>query len=161
MGDPLPAIEGLGVYAQPNPHVQDAGRWMLRGIASNERYATRDEKTRLVAAQEGLGRPESTRAVLIPIRKNAQWWALTQDERRAIFEARSSHISTGLRYLPAVARKLYHCRDLSDTEPFDFLTWFEFAPEDEPHFDNLLAELRASAEWDYVGREVEIRLTRR
>src|SRR2546428_7160638 len=34
-------------------------------------------------------------------------------------------------YLPAIARRLYHCRDLG--EPFDFLTWFEYAPADANH----------------------------
>jgi len=48
---------------------------------------------------------------------------LTQDERREIFEERSRHIATGLEYLPAVARRLHHSRDLGG--PFDFLTWFE------------------------------------
>jgi hypothetical protein len=62
--------------------------------------------------------------------------------------------------LPAVARKLHHCRDLSDSEPFDFLTWFEFAPADELAFDQLLAELRATGEWAFVEREVDIRLVR-
>src|SRR4051812_31125880 len=80
----------------------------------------------------GWAARKSTRAVLIPIRKNAEWWALTQDERRAIFERRSRHIGIGTRYLPAIARRLHHCRDLSHQEPFDFLTWFEFAPSDEP-----------------------------
>jgi hypothetical protein len=50
---------------------------------------------------------------------------------------------------------------LGAPEPFDFLTWFEFAPDDEPAFDRLVAELRASEEWDYVKREVDIRLARR
>ena len=36
--------------------------------------------------------------VLIPIRKNEAWWALAQDERRAIFEERSHHIAIGLEY---------------------------------------------------------------
>jgi hypothetical protein len=61
-------------------------------------------------------------------------------------------------YLPAVARRLHHARDLG--EPFDFLTWFEFAPSHAPAFDALLAELRASEEWRFVEREVEIRLIR-
>jgi hypothetical protein len=63
-----------------------------------------------------------------------------------------------LRYLPAIARRLHHSRDLG--EPFDFLTWFEFAPQDEPAFDDLLAALRATEEWNYVEREVDIRLER-
>ena len=49
---------------------------------------------------------------------------------------------------------------LGDNEPFDFLTWFEFAPSDSQAFDKLVAELRASEEWTYVDREVDIRLVR-
>jgi len=134
--------------------------WVLRGITSNERYVERVEKSQLVSKQQGLGRPESTRAALIPIRKNAAWWTMTQDERRTIFEEQSRHTMIGLRYLPAVARRLHHCRDLSENEPFDFLTWFEFAPTHESEFDELLCELRVSAEWKYVEREVDIRLVR-
>ena len=43
-------------------------------------------------------------------------------------------------------------------EPFDFLTWFEYAPEHEVAFEKLLAQLRASEEWSYVDREIDIRL---
>jgi hypothetical protein len=63
------------------------GVWQLRGVISNERYTERDERDLLVARQQGLGRPEATRAALIPIKKTEAWWALAQDERRAIFEA--------------------------------------------------------------------------
>ncbi|MGZ8095236.1 MAG: chlorite dismutase family protein, partial [Methylosarcina sp.] len=103
---------------------------------------------------------DATCAAFIPIRKNAAWWNLTQDERRAIFEEQSGHIKTSLNYLPAIARRLYHCRDLSENEPFDFLTWFEYAPSDASLFEDLTAELRASLEWAYVDREVDIRLIR-
>ena len=65
-----------------------------------------------------------------------------------------------LKYLPPIARRLHHCRDLSESEPFDFLTWFEYAPEYESAFEDLLTELRASAEWNYVEREVDIRVVR-
>ena len=96
--------------------------------------------------------------MLIPIRKSAAWWALAQDERRAVFEERSGHNAIGMDYLPAVARKLYHSRDLG--EPFDFLTWFEFAESDTAAFDDLLARLRATEEWRYVEAESEVRLVR-
>src|ERR687887_423277 len=79
------------------------------------------------AAQPPLGRPEATRAALIPVRKSEAWWELPHDERRAIFEESSHHIAIGLEYLPAVARRLYHSRELG--EEFDFLTWFEYAPK--------------------------------
>lgn len=154
-------VAGAGANGLPE---RDAAAWVLRGVTSNDRYVTRAEKDQLVARQPSIGRPEATCAALIPIRKSAQWWAMTQDERREIVEERSRHIETGLRYLPAVARRLHHCRDLGhdllEGEPFDFLTWFEFAPEDERAFDELVAALRMTEEWKYVEREVEVRVAR-
>ena len=125
-------------------------------MRSSERYLERAEKDRLVAAQAGLGRADSQCAALIPMRKNDAWWDLAQDERRALFETRSRHIEIGAAYLPAIARRLYHCRDLG--EPFDFLTWFEFHQRDAPAFDELVGRLRDTEEWTYVDREVEIRV---
>ena len=158
--------EGLAMsqrldYVNANITALPAGAsWVLRGATSHERYVTRSEKERLVASQEGLGRAEADCAVLIPIRKNAKWWALTQDERRQIFEEQSHHTQSGMDYLPAIARRLHHCRDLSEAEPFDFLTWFEFSEKDTLGFDKLLARLRSTEEWSYVEREVEVRLVR-
>lgn len=158
-GDSLAVAARLDIVNGPvtNP---DGAAWVLRGVTSNERCATRPEKVQLAAKQVALGRPEATHAALIPIRKSAAWWALTQDERRAIFEDKSHHTQTGLKYLPAVARRLHHCRDLSESEPFDFLTLFDYAPADAPAFEHMVAELRASEEWKYVEREVDIRLVR-
>jgi len=53
---------------------------------------------------------------------------------------------------------LHHGRDLG--EPFDFLTWFEYAPQDAPAFEELVSQLRTTPEWGYVEREIDIRLTR-
>jgi hypothetical protein len=133
-------------------------KWILRGLTSNVRYATAAEITELKSRQPALNRPEATRAALIPIKKSAAWWDLAQDQRRRIFEETSHHNAIGLDYLPAIARRLHHSRDIG--EPFDFLTWFEFAPEHETDFDKLLARLRATSEWTYVEREVDIRLER-
>ncbi len=130
---------------------------MLRGTTSNDGYVTRREHDELLARQEPLGRPHATRAALIPVRKSASWWELSQDERRAIFEERSRHIATGLEYLPAVARRLHHCREVPG-EPFDFLTWFEYAPEHIDAFEALVWRLRSTEEWTYVEREIDIRL---
>jgi chlorite dismutase len=158
IGIPLPSVRRVEMVTGDN--ASPDATWLLRGITSNERYVTRDEKTQLLAAQRGLARPEATHAALIPIRKNPAWWALPQDERRAIMEERSHHTRIGLNYLPAVARRLHHCRDLGPNEPFDFLTWFEFAPEYAVAFDRLLDELRATDEWHFVDRETEVRLRR-
>jgi chlorite dismutase len=108
--------------------------------------------------QDPLGRPESTRAALIPITKSEAWWDLAQDERRRIFEESSHHVATGLEYLPEIARRLRHGRDLG--EPFDFLTWFEFAPEHAAALEELVLRLRATEEWTYVEREIDLRLAR-
>jgi len=145
--------EGAAIVPVPSEAV-----WILRGVTSNERYATRAEHEALAARQREPGRPEATAAALIPIRKSAEWWALSQDEREAIFAERSAHIATGLAYLPAIARRLHHGRDLG--EPFDFLTWFDYAPGDADAFEELVGRLRATEEWSYVAREVDIRLTR-
>jgi hypothetical protein len=158
-GAPLAQVNRVDVVADGGP-VAASSSWCLRGITSNDRYVTRTEKAALLASQPGLGRPEATRAALIPIRKSDTWWALTQDERRAIFEEQSAHIRIGMKYIPAVARRLHHCRDLGGSEPFDFLTWFEYSSAHAEAFDALLEELRGSAEWRYVDREVDIRLVR-
>jgi hypothetical protein len=154
---PRLAIEHSQVAALPV-----GAAWLLRGVTSNQRYTSRAQQTKLAAVQPPLGRPEATCGALIPITKSAAWWSLAQDERERFFSAPPpadlDHTAIGMHYLPAIARQLLHGRDLG--EPFDFLTWFEFAPSDAPAFDELLARLRATEEWAYVEREVEIRVSR-
>lgn len=157
VGTVLPSAARLDVVEGPGP-ADPVARWTLRGFTSNERYVERRERVALTGAQPPLGRPEATCAALIPVRKSDAWWELPQDERRAILEQRSRHIAVGLEYLPAVARRLHHSRDLG--EEFDFLTWFEFAPPAYDAFEELVARLRSTEEWGYVEREVDVRLTR-
>jgi hypothetical protein len=64
-----------------------------------------------------------------------------------------------------LSARLIQWRSRRSTQPFgimslDFLTWFEYAPEYEPGFEELLRDLRASPEWKYVDWEVDIRLAR-
>lgn len=132
-------------------------RWSLAGSTSNLRYTTSTERRRLQERQAGLDRAEARCAALIPIAKSDAWWAMAQDERLAIY-ADSRHTQIGMDYLPAIWRRLHHSRDLG--EPFDFLTWFDYAPEHEAVFDRLLYRLRATQEWTYVTREIDIRLER-
>jgi len=159
-GDPLPAAKRLELASSPTASPDRQAAWVLRGITSNERYVVREERTEIVAKQLPLGRTETTRAALIAIRKNDAWWALTQDERLDIFRNQSHHTRIGMQHCPELARRLHHCRDLSDHEPFDFLTWFEYTPAQEETFNRLVAGLRAIEEWKYVEREVDIRLAR-
>jgi len=156
-GPPLAKASHLEVSLGLKTTPQHAA-WILRGITSHERYATRSEHDRLAAVQPPLERAGATGAALIPIAKSAEWWELPQDERRAILEEDSHHIAIGLEYLPAIARRLYHCRDLG--QPFDFLTWFEYSPSDAASFEQLVTRLRRTREWEYVEREIDIRLAR-
>lgn len=160
-GETLPRVAAVSIITSEAialPLLPSTTAWRLAGVTSHLRYTNRAEKEQLDAQQAGLGRPEASCAALIPIRKTAAWWNLTPEERREIFEDKSHHIAGTLKYLPAIARQLFHSRDLA--EPFDFLTWFEFAPEHTALFDELVAMLRATEEWSYVEREVDIRLLR-
>ena len=156
-GEPIESVSHLKKV--PGNLVQsETGIWTLKGIISNLRYTEKEDKDKLVAIQEDLGRPDATLAAFIAIRKSEAWWNLAQDERRKIMENKSQHTQTGMKYLPAIARKLFHSRDIGET--FDFLTWFEYAPADADAFEELLAALRKTEEWNYVDREIDIRLVK-
>ncbi|KJC58398.1 chlorite dismutase [Bradyrhizobium sp. LTSPM299] len=160
-GETLPKVAALSIVASEAialPLLPSQTSWRLAGVASHLRYTEKAEKEQLAAVQAELGRSEATHAALIPIKKSAAWWDRTQEERRKIFEDKSRHIAGTMKYLPAIARQLYHSRDLG--MPFDFLTWFEFAPEQASLFEELVGQLRATEEWTYVEREVDIRVVR-
>ena len=160
-GDPLPPVTAISITsgaAIALPLLASQTSWRVAGVASHLRYAERAEKAKLEEVQAGLGRAEATCAALIPIRKSSAWWELTPEERRSIFEDKSRHIASTLKYLPAIARQLYHSRDLG--EPFDFLAWFDYAPEHAALFEDLVGELRTTEEWTYVEREVDVRAMR-
>lgn len=61
----------------------------------------------------------STYAIMIPIRKNAEWWNLSTADRVALMK---EHTIPTVAYLKTVKRKLYHSTGISDV---DFLTIFE------------------------------------
>ncbi|MBS0549699.1 MAG: chlorite dismutase family protein [Proteobacteria bacterium] len=155
------SVEGSGLadvaFVDRGTAADAAAAWTLSGVTSNLRYTNAAEKKILDATPSVLAKPGATRGALIPITKSAAWWGMAQDERRAVLEDRSQHIAIGSDYLSVVSRQLVHCRDQEGAQ-FDFLTWFEFAPENEARFDDLLAKLRATPEWGYIEREVELRL---
>lgn len=160
-GDPMPmaaAVDVRNQWVSRSDSTVDVGRsWVLHGVTSNERYVTGAEKRGLLPIQPDLGRGEATSAVMIPMRKNSEWWSLPQDERRNIF-VRSRHNDVGMKALPAIARRLHHCRDLATSGEFDFVTWFEFAPDHRDIFNQLIDSLRTTEEWSYVDHEIEIRM---
>lgn len=66
-------------------------------------------------------------AIVIPIRKDAEWWRLSQDERTALM---LEHTGAAVPYLKTVKRKLYHSSGLDDV---DFITYFETAKMEDFH----------------------------
>ena len=158
-GEPLPFMPALSVIdgdAVSLPLVPSRNAWRLVGVPSS--FATPSAPRSSSSCGPARARPiEATCAALIPIRKSQAWWELTQEERRKIFEDRSHHIASSLRFLPAIARQLYHCRDLG--EPFDFLAWL-FSPAHGSLFEELVAMLRRTEEWTYVEREVDVRVVK-
>ena len=72
-------------------------------------------------------------AIVVPIRKDAEWWITGQDGRT---EMMKEHTEAAMAYLKTVARKLYHSSGLDD---LDFITYFETAKLDD--FNNLIIAL--------------------
>ena len=157
-GVPLKPVTHIEIVHGRANHPSNRASWVLRGLARNTRFFTREERASTDSRRFAANPSASTCAALIPIRKSAEWWSLEAEDRQEIIEARTLHIRQGLRFLPAIARRLLHGRDLG--EPFDVVTWFEYAPRDARIFDELVAALRSSMEWQYVEREIDIRLER-
>jgi len=71
--------------------------------------------------------------VVVPIRKDADWWLMPQDARTTLMK---EHTDATVLYLKTVKRKLYHSSGLDDV---DFITYFETAKLDD--FNNLVTAL--------------------
>lgn len=108
----------------------------------------------LASRQAGLMRSNVTCAALIPIRKTVTWWRHKTSDG---LHSKNGLVIFGLKYQPGVARRVHHSRELG--EPFDFLTWFEYPPEDADAFEKMLVRLRATLEWQYIDLEFAIRLS--
>jgi hypothetical protein len=120
--------------------------------------AVRSELARISSPESGPV------AVLIPIRKNAEWWGLAREQRQALMMggAPHGHLAIGQRYAARIYRRLYHARYLPGSE-WDFLTYFEFPTDATAAFQELLGALRdveQNPEWAFVDREIELWMTR-
>jgi len=71
--------------------------------------------------------------IVVPIRKDAEWWISGQDERTGQMK---EHTDATVAYLKTVKRKLYHSSGLDD---WDFITYFETSKLDD--FNNLVTAL--------------------
>ncbi len=98
-------------------------------------------KKDLQASSEAGGK---SYAIVIPIRKDADWWALDQETRGALMQ---EHTQAALPYINTVKRKLYHSSGLDD---FDFITYFETEKLDE--FHRLIRALEQVKEFRHARR---------
>ena len=71
--------------------------------------------------------------IVVPIRKDAEWWISGQDTRTGLMK---EHTDATVAYLKTVKRKLYHSSGLDD---WDFITYFETSKLDD--FNNLVTGL--------------------
>lgn len=85
-GQPIARVDAIDMIAGVAATPPAGAVWILHGVATNDRYTTRSEKIDLNSKQAPIGRSEATRSALLLLRKRAEWWAFTQDERRKILE---------------------------------------------------------------------------
>lgn len=118
----------------------------LVGVTKPLNYITTDKSGDLnkgLTATSYSG-PDPRYAIMIPVKKSAEWWNLTDAQRLKEIE---THTLPTLQYLVNVKRKLYHSTGLDDT---DFITYFETA--DLVAFNNLLIALARVPENRYHTR---------
>lgn len=118
----------------------------LVGITKPLNYITKDKSKDLNAGLSGATYSgDAPRfAIVIPVKKNAEWWNLTDEQRLKEME---THTTPTLPYLVNVKRKLYHSTGIDDT---DFITYFE--TNDLGAFNNLLLSLASVPENKYHVR---------
>ena len=117
---------------------------IMHGLTKKANYAPGfpDEvKANLKTASEPGPKPY---AIVIPIRKSADWWALDQEKRAVMMK---EHTEAALPYHPTVKRKLYHSTGLDD---LDFVTYFETSKLED--FHNLILSLEKVKEFQYTRR---------
>lgn len=83
-------------------------------------------------------------AIVIPIRKTAEWWGLDQEKRAVMMQ---EHTAATLPFLASVKRKLYHSSGLDD---LDFITYFETSRLED--FHSLVLSLQKLEEFRYTRR---------
>lgn len=118
----------------------------LVGMTKALNYITKDKSPNLNAGLTGATYSDATPryAFVIPVKKNADWWNLTDEQRLKEME---THTLPTLANLVNVKRKLYHSTGLDDT---DYITYFETA--DLGTFNNLMLALAKVPENKYHVR---------
>ena len=136
----------------------------IEGAARNPRYSSAE----MVGYSNRNAPPRrsgrlSRNAIIIPIRKSAEWWQKSTLERHSYFYPHVDHSSASHvkghalaaeKGIGSLFRRVYHNPDgYERANEFDFLTYFECDDEALPVFEHVMANLRdlqQNPEWRYV-----------
>ena len=136
----------------------------IEGAARNPRYSSAEmvNYSNRGAPPRRSGR-SSRNAIIIPIRKTAEWWHKSTLERHAYFYPHVDHASASAvkghamaaeQGIASLFRRVYHNPDgYERANEFDFLTYFECDDDALPVLENVMAALRdvhQNPEWRYV-----------
>jgi hypothetical protein len=136
----------------------------LDGAVRTPRYSSAEMQHYMTrnAAPRRSGRV-SRNAIIVPIRKRADWWQQSTLERHAYFYphvdyssgcAVQGHAQAAEHGIPVLYRRLYHNPDGYHRDgEYDFLTYFECADDALPVFEQVCTALRDTTrnpEWRFV-----------
>lgn len=112
----------------------------LVGVTKPLNYISKEKSPGLNAglSSASYSGPAPRYVIVIPVKKNAEWWNMSPEERLKEMEV---HTTPTLAFLVNVKRKLYHSTGLDDT---DFITYFE--TDDLSAFNNLMLSLASVKE---------------
>jgi hypothetical protein len=107
-------------------------------------------------------------AIIIPVRKTPEWWALDPLDRHSYFYPSRNghgdipgHARAAEAGISSVCRKIYHHPDGHGLAgQYDFIAYFECADEHLATFDEVCRNLRSvdqNPEWKYVEEGPEWR----
>jgi hypothetical protein len=112
----------------------------------------------------------ATNAVIIPMKKTAEWWEKSTLERHTYFYPHrhetsgcpvKGHAEAAAAGIATVFRRLYHNPDgYQRPDEFDFITYFECTDDNLPVFGEIcraLRDVRQNPEWAYVSEGPEWR----
>ncbi|MDH5625421.1 MAG: chlorite dismutase family protein [Nitrospira sp.] len=123
-------------------HLKEAG--LIHGLTKKANYLP-GFPDQMKADLKGPSEPgPKPYAIVIPVRKSADWWALDHDKRAAMMQ---EHTAAAVPYLKTVKRKLYHSSGLDD---LDFIAYFETSKLED--FHSLILSLEKVKEFQYTRR---------
>jgi len=117
---------------------------LMHGVTKKPNYVPGFPDQMKADLQESAEVGQKPYAIVVPIRKSAEWWSLDQNKRAVMMR---EHTEASLLYIKTVKRKLYHSSGLDD---LDFITYFETSRLED--FHSLMLSLEKIQEFQYLRR---------